>query len=67
MLNVCYNSVMSLTWKRIDKKRRNERLVKFAEEHPDYTNKALGGIFHLSQSRVCRILQKFKKELLIGE
>jgi len=47
-------------WKLVDKQRRNESLVKFAEEHSDYTNKALGGIFHISPSRVSRIRNKHR-------
>jgi len=40
-----------------DKRDRNERLKKFAQEHPDYTQDAIARIFHISRSRVCRILQ----------
>lgn len=56
---------MIKNWKRIDKQRRNEKLVKFAREHPEYTNKALGGIFHISPSRISRILKKYRGSNII--
>ncbi|KKL99206.1 hypothetical protein LCGC14_1816790 [marine sediment metagenome] len=40
-----------------DKKDRNARLVKFAKEHPDYTQEAIAKIFRIHRSRVSRILQ----------
>lgn len=45
-----------------DKKKRNERLIAFANEHPDYTHQAIAGIFHIDRSRVTRILQKGKND-----
>ena len=47
-----------MTYRMKDKRERDKRLIKFAEEHPDYTHKALAGIFHIDRSRVTRILQK---------
>ena len=52
-------------WKRRDKQLRNQRLIRFAEEHPEYTHKALGGIFHLSPSRITRILKAMRSEILV--
>jgi predicted transcriptional regulator len=46
-----------MIYKMKDKRDRNERLRKFAREHPDYTHQALADIFHISRSRVSRILK----------
>jgi len=48
-----------------DKRERNRRLVKFQEEHPDYTHQAIAGIFHLDRSRVSRILKAMRNKVLV--
>lgn len=41
---------------------RNQRLIKFSKEHPEYTHKALANIFHIDRTRVTRILLRAKRE-----
>ena len=49
---------MLRTWTRLGKRERNERVIKFAETHPDWTHRAIAGIFRIDRSRVSRILQR---------
>ena len=59
MLEVCYCGAMGYKRKM---RERNERLLSFANAHPVYTHSAIGKIFHISRSRVTRILQKGNRE-----
>jgi hypothetical protein len=46
----------------LDKQNRNERIFKFWQAHPKMTYKAIGRVFHISESRAWRIiLQEHKK------
>ena len=54
-----------MKWRMKDKRERNQRLLKFREEHPDYTLTSIARIFHLHPSRVCRILKAMKSEVLV--
>lgn len=40
------------------KRDRNERLRKFAREHPDWTQQAIANVFHIDRSRVSILLRK---------
>jgi len=58
---VCYYGDMKYRMR--DKRDRNQRLIRFAQEHPDYTHQAIANIFHLDRSRVSRILKAKSKKV----
>ena len=59
----CYDRAMR--WKKSEKKKRNQKLLDFADKHPSYTQAAIAQIFHLSRSRVTRILARERKIALV--
>ena len=49
-----------MNYKQKDKRERNERLVKYHQEHPDITLRSLAKIFRISAVRVHQILKSFR-------
>lgn len=45
-----------------DKRERNDRLVRFASEHPNWTHSAIAGIFRMDRSTVSKILKRAKSK-----
>lgn len=45
-----------MTYKLAQKRKRNRRIIEYAENHPDMTQESIARIFRISQARVSRIL-----------
>ena len=43
-------------------KRRNQNLINYHKKHPNMTQEALAKVFKIDQSRVARILKRYKKD-----
>ena len=45
------------------KQKRNEKLYRFWVEHPDWTLKSIGAVYHISATRVCVIINNMKRQM----
>jgi len=50
-----------MLYKLKDKRERNERLVKYHQQHPDMTLRALAGLYRISTARIHQILKRYGK------
>jgi hypothetical protein len=46
----------------IEKEKRNENLLKYYNDHPGITYRAIGAIFKISGARAHKIIMRFRKE-----